>query len=113
VTITVTDSTGGPRVLTAEGELDVLTAEPLLAQASALVAGASAVVLDLSRVTFFDSAAVHFVDLLLRRGAEVSVPVRVVAPAGRPPHRVLGIVGMLSCADEDLETAVQAVARPR
>jgi anti-anti-sigma factor len=99
VTIHVSDSPGGPRVLSAEGELDIVTAGAL--DAAALAAGASALVLDLSRVTFFDSAAVHFLDRLLRSG----VPVRVVAPKGGMPHRVLEIVGMLSCVDEDLDAA--------
>lgn len=101
----VTDPPRGPRVLSAQGELDVLTSEPLRGRVAQLVAGASGVVLDLTEVTFFDSSAVHFVDLLLREGARTGVPVRVVAPKGRMPHRVLEIVGMLACVHEDLEAA--------
>jgi anti-anti-sigma factor len=104
--MSVRDSAEGPRVLTAEGELDILTTEALPLRVPALVAGAVAVVLDLSAVTFFDSSAVHFVDLLLREGARVGVTVRVVAPKGRPAHRVLDLVGLLACVDEDLETAL-------
>lgn len=102
-------SAEGHRVLTAEGELDVVTVEPWKAQVPELVEGASGLVLDLTAVTFFDSAAVHLVDLLLREGAARGVAVRVVAPRGRIPHRVLQIVGMLSCVDEDLETALRKV----
>jgi anti-anti-sigma regulatory factor len=91
-------------VLAAEGELDIVSVQPL--DVASLVAGASGVVLDLTRVTFFDSAATHLVDQLLRSG----VPARVVAPKGGLPHRVLEIVGMLACVDEDLDAALQTLS---
>jgi anti-anti-sigma factor len=110
MTLSVSDPASGPRLLQPEGELDLLTVEPMLAQVPALVEGASALVLDLTGVTFFDSAAAQFVDRLLREGARCAVPVRVVAPRGGRARRVLEIVGMLDCVVEDVASAVQSLA---
>lgn len=102
----------GVRVLRAEGELDVLSAVPALDDVTSLVQGARGVVLDLSRVTFFDSSAVRLVDRLARAAARAGAAYRVVAPSGSPARRVLEVVGMAGLlADEDLATALAAVRR--
>ena len=54
----------GVRVLCAAGELDAVSAPDLVAQVPGLVAGAAAVVLDASGITFFDSSGVRAVDRL-------------------------------------------------
>ena len=106
----VTSSDGGLRVLRATGELDVLGVAPLLEQAPDLVKGATAVVLDLSDVTFFDSSGVRLVDTLSRRCAVAGAGFRVVAPPGGRSRRVLELVGMADdLAEDDLDTALAAL----
>lgn len=101
---------GGVRILTAEGELDIATAPPMLSAMASLVEGARGVVLDLSAVTFFDSSGVRLVDRLSREASRVGAPYRVVAPPGSPARRVLELVGLAALlADDDLPTAVAAV----
>ena len=59
----------GPRVLRMRGELDIAVAPALLPRVPDLVAGAPGVVLDLTAVTFLDSAALH---VLFRIGRELA-----------------------------------------
>ena len=98
----------GVRVLRASGEFDVAVVPPLLPGLPALVAGAPAVVLDLSLVEFFDSSGVRLVDALAR--ACDGVPLRVAAPPGTPARRVLELVGLVDgLVEDDLDAAVDAV----
>jgi anti-anti-sigma factor len=98
----------GVRVLRASGELDVEVVPPLLPGIPALVAGAGAVVLDLSLVEFFDSSGVRLVDVLARACA--GLPLRVAAPPGTPARRVLELVGMVDgLVSDDVDSAVAAV----
>jgi anti-sigma B factor antagonist len=83
----------GPRVLRMRGELDIAVAPGLLPRVPDLVAGAPGVVLDLTAVTFLDSAGVRLVDRLARECGRVGVPFVVVATPGKTPARVLDIVG--------------------
>lgn len=100
----------GVRVLRVQGELDVVSAPPLLDGAAALAEGARGVVLDLSEVTFCDSSGVRLVDRLSREAARAGAAFRVVAPAGSPALRVLELVGLAALlADPDLPTALAAV----
>jgi anti-sigma B factor antagonist len=75
------------------GELDIAVAPGLLPRVPDLVAGAPGVVLDLTAVTFLDSAGVRLVDRLARECGRVGVPFVVVATPGKTPARVLDIVG--------------------
>lgn len=103
----VTSSDGDLRVLRAAGELDVLGVASLLDQVPDLVKGATAVVLDLTDVTFFDSSGVRLVDTLLRRSDAAGAAFRVVAPPGSRSRRVLDLVGMSEgLAEDDLDTAL-------
>ncbi len=98
------------RVLRFGGELDVAVAPDLLPRVPELVAGAPGVVLDLTVVTFFDSAGVRLVDRLARECARAGVGFAVAAPPGTPPSRVLDIVGFgPPMVWPDLATAVAAV----
>jgi anti-sigma B factor antagonist len=83
----------GARVLRMRGELDIAVAPGLLPRVPELVAGVPGVVLDLSAVSFFDSAGVRLVDRLARECGRVGVPFAVVATPGTTPARVLDIVG--------------------
>ena len=82
LTLDVTDDHGA-RVLRMRGELDIAVAPGLLPRVPELVAGAAGVVLDLSAVTFFDSAGVRLVDRLARECGRVGVRFAVVATPGR------------------------------
>jgi anti-sigma B factor antagonist len=108
---TLSDS-AGLRVLRATGEVDVATAPPLLVQVPQLAAGARAVVLDTTQVSFFDSSGVRVLDRLARTCGAAGVPLRVVAPPGSATRRVLEMVGMVDgLAEDDLDSAVAAVRR--
>jgi anti-anti-sigma factor len=110
VSLTRLPDDDGVRVLRAEGDLDAVTAPRLLPAVPALVTGARAVVLDLSRVPFFDSSGVRLLDRLVRACSAQGAPLRVVSPAGTPPRRVLEIVGLApALAVDDLPSAVAAL----
>ncbi len=98
------------RVLRFRGELDVAVAPDLLPRVPDLVAGTPGLVLDLTAVTFFDSAGVRLVDRLARECGRAGVPFAVAATPGTPPSRVLDIVGFgPPLVRADLRTAVDAV----
>ena len=104
---------GGVRVLRADGELDVRTADELLPAVPTLVDGARAVVLDLTAVTFFDSSGCRLVDRLGRETSRRGAGFRVVAPPGGPSRRVLELVGMAEAlADDSLDAALAVLADP-
>jgi anti-anti-sigma factor len=111
VTIQVLPDRGdGVRLLFATGELDVATVPPMLAGVAELVAGARAVVVDLTEVEFFDSSGVRLVDRFARECAAAGVMFRVVAPPGGIARRVLELVGLDSeLATDDLSSALDAV----
>jgi anti-anti-sigma factor len=78
-----------------------------------LVAGAPGVVLDLSAVTFFDSAGVRLVDRLARECGRARVRFAVVATPGTTPARVLDIVGFgPPLVTADLAAGLDAVRDP-
>jgi anti-sigma B factor antagonist len=105
------DRTDGVRVLAARGELDAAVAPAMIPEVAHLVAGATGVVLDLSALTFFDSAGVRLVDQMARACARVAAPFRVVAPPRAPSRRVLELVGLAEpLAVDDVATALAAVA---
>ncbi len=91
--LTVDVGPGRVRVLRLTGELDVAVAPELIPRVPEFVEAAAGVVLDLTAVTFFDSAGVRLVDRLARESGRVGVPFVVVAAPGTPPARVLQIVG--------------------
>jgi anti-sigma B factor antagonist len=103
----------GPRVLRMRGELDIAVAPGLLPRVPDLVAGAPGVVLDLSAVTFFDSAGVRLVDRLARECGRARVRFAVVATPGTTPARVLDIVGFgPPLVTADLAAGLDAVRDP-
>ena len=106
----VTSADGDLRLLRAAGELDVLGVATLSAQVPDLVKGATAVVLDLSDVTFLDSSGIRLVDQLQRACSDAGAGFRVVAPPGSRSRRVLDLVGMSDdLAEDDLDCALAAL----
>ena len=101
------------RVLRMRGDLDIAVAPELMPRVPELVAGVPGVVLDLSAVTFFDSAGVRLVDRFARECGRDGVAFAVVAAPGTPPARVLEIVGFgPPLVASDLGSALAAVADP-
>jgi anti-sigma B factor antagonist len=96
---------GPVRVLVASGDIDVIVVPALLQGLPALLADATAVALDLTGATFFDSSGVQLVDRLTRTCAAASQAFVVVAPRGGPAWRVLDLVGYSGLAVQDLPAA--------
>ncbi len=110
MTVESVDGPAGIMVLRVRGEVDIVSAGALTDMATAAAVAARAVVLDLSAVTFFDSAGVRLVDRLARSCDRNGAGFRVVAPAAGRARRILDLVGLgdvLAC--EDLDAAVAAL----
>ncbi|MEV6829556.1 STAS domain-containing protein [Amycolatopsis sp. NPDC051102] len=88
------DRTGDAVVLTAAGELDLLSA-PLLGDeiATALADAPALLVIDLSEVSFLASIGITVL-VEARRTAGPGTRVRVVAPESGVVHRTLGLTGL-------------------
>jgi len=100
------------RVLVLSGDVDVGVAPGVLTQLPQLLAGAPAVVLDLSGVTFFDSSGVRLVDRVARTCEQHDQPWRVVCPPGSSSRRLLELVGMAGPhVLDDRDTALAQLAR--
>ncbi len=113
LTIDVRRGAEEARVLRMRGDLDIAVAPELMPRVPELVAGVPGVVLDLSAVTFFDSAGVRLVDRFARECGRDGVAFAVVAVPGTPPARVLEIVGFgPPLVASDLGSALAAVADP-
>jgi anti-sigma B factor antagonist len=108
---TVSDRAEEVRVLRAGGELDIAVAPDLGARIPELVDGAAGVVLDLSPVTFLDSAGIRFLDRFARECGRQGVRFAAVAPARGGPRRVLEIVGFgPPLVVDELSTAIDSVS---
>ncbi len=110
--LTVDAAPGRVRVLRLTGELDVAVAPELIPRVPELVGDGdgAGVLLDLTAVSFFDSAGVRLVDRLARECGRIGVSFVVVAPPGRPPARVLQIVGFgPPLVAGDLDTGLAAL----
>jgi anti-anti-sigma factor len=113
LTIDVRSGPAEARVLRMTGELDIAVAPGLMPRVPELVSGVPGVVLDLTAVTFFDSAGVRLVDRFARECGRDGVAFAVVATPGTPPARVLEIVGFgPPLVAADLGTALSAVNDP-
>lgn len=109
--IDVEDRADGVRVLRAHGEIDLVAVDQL-PELSQLVRAGTPVVLDLSAVTFLDSAGLRLVHHLAAACGRNGDPFCLVAPPGGRPRRVLDVVGMAAPhAEDDLSAALQRVRR--
>ena len=103
-------------VAAVEGEIDSSNAADLrLALADRLPSTASALVLDLSRVTYLDSSGIHLLFDLGRRLAARRQALRLVVPDGAPMRRVLELCAVDAVApmDAELETALRCASPPQ
>lgn len=76
------------------GELDLTNAEELERRLDELASGASSVVLDLNRVEFLDSAALHVLFTVARRLGEEGRGLGVVLGEDAPVARAISIVSL-------------------
>lgn len=99
-------------IATIEGEIDASNAAQLrLAVSERLPSASSALVLDLSHVTYIDSAGIHLVFDLGRRLAARRQSMRLVVPERAPVRRVLELCAVDGVApmDADVEVSVSAL----
>ena len=99
----------GVLIAAVEGEIDSSIAPELrLALADRLPSASSALVLDLSRVTYLDSAGIQLLFDLGRRLAARRQAMRLVVPDQTPMRRVLDLCAVTHVApmDPDLESAL-------
>lgn len=108
----VTVSRLGPAVLIRlAGEIDMANSPVIGREIAGQTAAATAVLIDLTAVSFLDSAGVRLLDTLVGTFGERGTPIRVVVPATGPARRTL-----LLCAfredllETDLAAAADAVA---
>ncbi len=96
-----------------EGEIDSSNAAELrLALSERLPSASSALVLDLSAVTYLDSSGIHLLFDLGRRLAARRQALRLVVPDGAPMRRVLELCAVDAVApmDRELDASLQALA---
>jgi anti-anti-sigma factor len=96
-----------------DGEIDSSNASQLrLALSDRLPSASSALVLDLSAVTYLDSSGIHLLFDLGRRLAARRQAIRLVVPPGAPVRRVLELCAVDEVApmDDGLEVALQALS---
>jgi anti-anti-sigma factor len=102
----VTWSSGRPPVASLHGELDLANAAAVFADVRRqLISDGRVVVVDLSAVTFIDSTAL---DQLIALRTEITL--RVVAPPGGVPRRVIEVAGLTEFLQtfDTLEAALKA-----
>ena len=96
-----------------EGEIDSSNAAELrLALSERLPSASSALVLDLSSVTYLDSSGIHLLFDLGRRLAARRQALRLVVPDGAPMRRVLELCAVDGVApmDRELDASLKALA---
>jgi anti-anti-sigma factor len=100
-------------VATGEGEIDSSNAAELrLALSERLPSASSALVLDLSGVSYLDSSGIHLLFDLGRRLAARRQSLRLVVPDGAPMRRVLELCAIDTVApmDRELQASLDALA---
>lgn len=110
------DQRDGVLIAAVEGEIDASNAAELrLALSERLPSSASALVLDLTDVTYVDSSGIHLLFDLGRRLAARRQAIRLVVPQGAPMRRVLELCAVDSVApmDLELEASLRALAETR
>jgi anti-sigma B factor antagonist len=94
VTVHAGRGTGQPTVARVEGEIDIANADELHDRLAAVLEGASALVVDLTGVTYMDSQALKVMADLARAAAEGAVS--LVAPR----HSIAGELLAITALDQ-------------
>ena len=98
-----------PHVARLEGEIDLANYAAVEAEVIAGIGDASALVVDLTAVTYFDSSGMRMLDGLAHACEQAAIPLRVVAPEGSPARMILRVVAwppelIAASADDALAT---------
>lgn len=95
------------------GEIDLSNAAAVEDQVTGGLGGSTAVAVDLSALTYLDSAGLALLSRLAGRLSELSGSLRLVAPPHAFVGRTLSISGLASAipVDETVEAALAALAR--
>ena len=99
-------------IASVDGEIDSSNAAELrLALSERLPSASSALVLDLSAVSYIDSAGIHLLFDLGRRLAARRQAIRLVVPAAAPMRRVLELCAVDAVApmDHELKGSLEAL----
>ncbi len=83
---------GGVTIASLHGEFDAHHSDGFLEELSKVAPGPDGLVLDMSGVTFLDSAGISALVRLREQSSDGSL---TIANPSTPVHRVLGIVGLL------------------
>ena len=86
---------GGCEVVRLYGEVDHANADDVERGVLTAIRAAAGVVIDLSGVTFLDSAGLRCLDRLVTAFVNRQAPVRVVAPEGGAVRFTLDLIGFL------------------
>ena len=109
--VTVIEQVGGLHIMTLAGEVDAFNAPDLREEVHELLAQDSVkqLLIDLSAVTFMDSAALGAIVAALRRLRERGGELRLVAPRGNAA-RIFELTGLDAVLDfsPDREAAINA-----
>ena len=81
-----------PHVARLDGEIDLANAKLIEAEVLCALGDASALIVDLAAVTYFDSSGMRMLDGLARACRTAGIPLRVVAPDGSPARMILRVV---------------------
>ncbi|MEW6583570.1 MAG: STAS domain-containing protein [Actinomycetota bacterium] len=104
------DWAGGVALVAVNGEIDLSNGASLERRLRTECAPATAVVLDLSGVAYMDSAGLALVDGLARDLAGRGAGLRLVAPPGSAPQRVIALAGLDVPLDPTRDAAVAGLA---
>jgi anti-sigma B factor antagonist len=85
---------GAHAVVRVSGEVDAMTAPRLAAAVTAALDGERPVVVDLTSVTFLDSAGLAALVRVTERGERRGEPLRIVVDHNRPVLRPIQITGL-------------------
>ncbi|HET9516255.1 MAG TPA: STAS domain-containing protein [Actinoplanes sp.] len=103
---------GGADLVRLAGEIDMANAPVIGAQIAARTASSGAVLIDLTAVSFLDSAGVRLLDTLVGAFGERRTPIRLVVPAAGPVRLILTICAFREdVLATDLPAAAAAVGR--
>lgn len=104
-----TEDREGTHLVRLAGELDTFAA-PSVRDAVAPVVGSAGAVLDLSEVTFVDSAGLHALFGIGRSAREAGIPIALVLPAESAVRRVIELVQLADVVPV-VDTVDAALAR--
>lgn len=105
---------GDAVVVRAVGEIDLSNAQSIRDELAAAARPGRGLVLNLTGLSYLDSAGIAMIDLLHRALVQEGLDFRIVAPPGVVVHRVLTLSSMVDIVpvDESEDAAILAMCGP-